>query len=200
MSVYTLPDLPYDYGQLEPHYSGKILELHHDKHHAAYVKGANETVERLEESRSKEDFTTLNGLEKNLAFNVAGHALHSIFWQNMSPDGGGEPEGALANQINADFGSYAAMKKQLSSATTLVQGSGWGAMAWEPWAKRLVITQIYDHQSNVPTSSQPLLVIDCWEHAYYLQYLNVRPDWVNAFWNIVNWQDVSARFAKAQAA
>lgn len=198
MSAYKLPDLAYDYGALEPHYSGRIVELHHAKHHAAYVKGANDTLERLAETRERGDFATLNGLEKNLAFHVAGHALHSIFWENMSPDGGGEPTGDLGGQIALDFGSFAAMAAQLSQATVLVQGSGWGALAWEPLAGRLVVTQVYDHQGNVPTSSAPLLVIDAWEHAYYLQYLNVRPDWVAAFWNLVNWPDVARRFAAAK--
>lgn len=198
MSAYKLPDLPYDHGALEPHYSGRIVELHHDKHHAAYVKGANDTLDQLTEARERGDFAALNGLEKNLAFHVAGHALHSIFWENMSPDGGGEPTGDLAGQIALDFGSFESMKSQLSQATVLVQGSGWGALAWEPLAGRLVVTQIYDHQGNVPTSSEPLLVIDAWEHAYYLQYLNVRPDWVAAFWNLVNWPDVARRLAAAK--
>src|SRR5690606_9136875 len=124
------------------------------------------------------------------------HVLHSIFWENMSPDGGGTPEGELAAAIDESFGSFDAMRAQLSAATNGVQGSGWGALAWEPMGQRLIVEQIYDHQSNVGQASTPLLVIDAWEHAYYLQYKNVRADWVTAFWNIVNWPNVMSRLEK----
>jgi Fe-Mn family superoxide dismutase len=198
MTTYTLPDLPYDFGALEPHYSGKILELHHDKHHAAYVKGTNDTLDKLAEARAKQDFGALVGLQKTLAFNLSGHVLHSLFWTNLSPDGGGKPDGELAAAIDEDFGSFDAFKAQLTNATTTVQGSGWGSLAWEPLGQRLYIEQIYDHQGNVGRSGVNLLVFDAWEHAYYLQYLNVRADYVEALWSIVNWQDVSDRFAKAR--
>jgi Fe-Mn family superoxide dismutase len=198
MTTYTLPDLPYDFGALEPHYSGKILELHHDKHHAAYVKGTNDTLDKLAEARSTGDFGSIVGLQKTLAFNLSGHVLHSLFWTNLSPDGGGKPDGELAAAIDEDFGSFDAFKAQLTNATTTVQGSGWGSLAWEPLGQRLYIEQIYDHQGNVGRSGVNLLVFDAWEHAYYLQYLNVRPDYVEALWNIVNWQDVSDRFTKAR--
>lgn len=197
--AYTLPDLSYDYAALEPHLSGEILELHHGKHHNAYVTGANQTLEKLEAARAANDFATIVGLEKTLAFNVAGHVLHSIFWDNMSPDGGDKPTGELAAALDDNFGSFDAFKNQLSQATTLVQGSGWGVLAWEPLGQRLLITQVYDHHSNFTTGSIPLMVIDAWEHAYYLQYKNVRADWVAAFWNTANWSDVEARFAKARA-
>ncbi|MCC7075845.1 MAG: superoxide dismutase [Acidimicrobiia bacterium] len=196
MSVYTLPDLPYDYGALEPHLSAEIVELHHDKHHAAYVKGANDTLEQLAEHREKGGGPALlNALEKNLAFHVSGHALHSLFWQNMSPDGGGEPDGALATRIEADLGGYQAMRAQVTAAAMGVQGSGWAALAYEPLGDKVVVTQIYDHQSNTPTAGTPLLVLDMWEHAFYLQYKNVKADWVEAFWNIVNWNDVATRLS-----
>lgn len=199
MSVYTLPDLPYDYGALEPHLSGEIVELHHDKHHAAYVKGANDTLEQLAEHREKGGGPALlNALEKNLAFHVSGHALHSLFWQNMSPDGGGEPTGDLGAAIDADLGGYQALRAQMTAAAMGVQGSGWASLAYEPLGDKLVVTQIYDHQSNSPTASQPLLVLDMWEHAFYLQYKNVKGDWVEAFWNIVNWDDVAARLTSAR--
>jgi len=198
MKQYTLPDLPYDPAALEPHYSAEIVSLHHDKHHKAYVDGANKAVEQLEAARTSNDFATINQLEKNLAFNVSGHVLHSIFWENMSPDGGGTPEGELAAAIDESFGSFDAMRAQLSAATNGVQGSGWGALAWEPMGQRLIVEQIYDHQSNVGQASTPLLVIDAWEHAYYLQYKNVRADWVTAFWNIVNWPNVMSRLEKAR--
>ena len=199
MAIYTLPDMPYDYGALEPAMSGQILELHHSKHHAAYVKGSNDTLDQLAEARDKGDYSTLVGLEKTLAFNLSGHVLHSIFWNNLSPEGGDRPDGELEAAITEHFGSFEAFAGQLSTATKGVQGSGWGALKWEPLGQRLFIEQIYDHHGNVGQGSQPLLVIDAWEHAYYLQYKNVRADFVSAFWNIVNWADVSARFTKARS-
>jgi superoxide dismutase, Fe-Mn family len=198
MSAYTLPDLPYDYAALEPHYSAKILELHHDKHHAAYVTGANTTLEKLEAARDSGDFATINQLEKNLAFHLSGHILHSLFWTNLSPDGGGKPEGELAAAIDDGFGSFDKFKEQLTQAATTVQGSGWGALAWEPLGGRLIVQQIYDHQSNVGVGSIPLFVIDAWEHAFYLQYLNDKGSFVKAVWEIANWTDVASRFAAAQ--
>ena len=198
-TVYTLPDLPYDYSALEPHYSARILELHHDKHHAAYVKGLNDTMDQLAEARDKGDFSSIVGLEKSHAFNLSGHVLHSIFWTNLSAEGGDKPAGDLAAAIDEYFGNFDAFKAQLTSATTTVQGSGWGVLAWEPLGKRLYVEQVYDHQGNVGQSGVNLLVFDAWEHAYYLQYLNVRADFVNALWNIVNWNDVAERYARARS-
>ena len=198
MSQYSLPDLPYDFGALEPHYSGEILELHHGKHHAAYVAGANATIEKLAEAREQGNFQTINQLEKNLAFHVSGHILHSLFWKNMSPEGGGTPTGELGAAIDEFFGSFEGFKNQLTQAALTIQGSGWGALAWEPLGKRLIVEQIHDHQSNISNGSIPLLVLDMWEHAFYLQYKNVKGDYVGAFWNIVNWADVTARFEKVR--
>jgi Fe-Mn family superoxide dismutase len=199
MSAYTLPDLPYDYAALEPHYSAKIVELHHDKHHAAYVAGANTTLDKLAEARDSGNFATINQLEKNLAFHVSGHILHSLFWTNLSPDGGGKPEGELAAAIDEFFGSFDGFKAQLTQASTTVQGSGWGALAWEPLGGRLIVEQIYDHQGNVGVGAIPLFVIDAWEHAFYLQYLNDKGAFVNAVWDIANWADVAERFAAARS-
>ncbi|GLZ15599.1 superoxide dismutase [Fe-Zn] 1 [Actinomadura sp. NBRC 104425] len=198
--TYALPDLPYDYAALEPAITGEILELHHSRHHAAYVKGANETLERLAEARDKEQYGSLVGLEKTLAFNLSGHVLHSIFWTNLSPDGGDRPDGELADAIDEHFGSFEAFRKQLSTATSTVQGSGWGVLAWEPVGRRLVVEQVYDHHGNVGMGTTPLLVFDAWEHAYYLQYRNVRPDYVEKLWSLVNWADVAARYAAAKNA
>ncbi len=195
---YTLPDLPYDYAALEPHITGQIIELHHDKHHNTYVQGANATIEKLEAARKSDDFGAIVGLEKTLAFNLSGHVLHSIYWTNMSPDGGGQPDGELASAIKDSFGGFDGFKKQLTQATTTVQGSGWGALAWDPLGQRLLIEQIYDHQGNVGQAGVPLLVIDIWEHAFYLQYKNVKADYVTAFWNLVNWPDVAKRLAAAR--
>ncbi|MDT0341279.1 superoxide dismutase [Streptomyces litchfieldiae] len=199
MSTYALPDMPYDYAALEPAITGEILELHHAKHHAAYVKGANDTLEQIAEARDKEQFAPaqLVGLEKTFAFNLSGHVLHSIFWQNLSPDGGDRPGGPLADAIDEHLGGFEAFKRQLTVATAAVQGSGWGVLAWEPLGRRLIVEQVYDHHGNVGQGSTPLLVFDAWEHAYYLQYRNVRPDYVVKLWDLVNWADVTARYTAA---
>jgi superoxide dismutase, Fe-Mn family len=199
MSAYTLPDLPYDYAALEPHYSAKIVELHHDKHHATYVAGANTTLEKLAEARDSGNYATINQLEKNLAFHVGGHVLHSLFWTNLSPDGGGKPEGDLAAAIDDSFGSFDGFKQQLTQASTTIQGSGWGALAWEPLGGRLIVQQIFDHQGNISLGSIPLFVIDAWEHAFYLQYQTDKAAFVNAVWEIANWPDVASRFAAAKS-
>ena len=202
MGTYALPDMPYDYAALEPAITGQILELHHAKHHAAYVKGANDTLEQIAEAREKDQITptSLVGLEKTYAFNLSGHVLHSIFWQNLSPDGGDRPAGALAAALDEHLGGFEAFKKQLTVATASVQGSGWGVLAWEPLGKRLIVEQVYDHHGNVGQGSTPLLVFDAWEHAYYLQYKNVRPDYVTKLWDLVNWEDVTARYTAATGA
>jgi len=198
MPQYTLPDLRYDYAALEPHISGRIMELHHDKHHAAYVKGANTTLEKLDEARDKEDFSRLTGLEKALAFNLSGHVLHSIFWQNMSPKAGGRPTGELAAAIQEHFGGFDKLKRQLTEVASTIMGSGWGALVWEPLGGRLLTTQIYDHQSNLNQGGIPLLVLDAWEHAFYLQYENRKTEFFDAVWNVWNWADVSERFEAAR--
>lgn len=200
MPVYALPDLPYDYAALEPAISGEILQLHHGRHHAAYVNGANTVLDQLAEARTEDKLGGLVGLEKTLAFNVSGHVLHSIYWQNLSPDGGGRPEGELATAITEHFGSFEAFSAQMTAATVTVQGSGWGVLAWEPMGRKLIVEQVYDHHGSVGVTSVPLLVFDAWEHAYYLQYRNVRPDYVTKLWNLVNWQDVSRRYTSAAAA
>jgi Fe-Mn family superoxide dismutase len=191
--------LPYANDALEPHLKSELLELHHDKHHAAYVKGANDALDSLAEARKSTSFGNIGQLEKNLAFNLSGHVLHSMFWKNMSPDGGGTPSGALGGAIDRDFGSFDAFKAHLTSAAATVQGSGWGALAWDPLGKRLVVEQVHDHQSNLGNGSLPILVVDMWEHAYYLQYHNRKAEWLDAFWELVNWKDVAERFGKVQS-
>jgi Fe-Mn family superoxide dismutase len=198
MSKYSLPPLPYDFGALEPHVSGKIMELHWGKHHAAYVKKANEALEELDQARVKGDLARLPALERALAFNLSGHVLHSIFWQNLSPDGGDEPRGELAEALAADFGSVKLFKDQVNAAAASVMGSGWAALVWEPLGRRLLVTQIYDHQSNLNQSGIPLLVLDAWEHAYYLQYQNRKEEFFSAVWNVWNWEDVSRRLEAAR--
>lgn len=194
MPTYTLPDLRFDYGALEPHISGKIMELHHDKHHAGYVKGANEALEKLDEARQKEDFRLLGAHEKALAFNLSGHVLHSLFWQNLTPKGGGRPNGPLGEALQRDFGGFDKFKRQLSEVASSIMGSGWAALVWEPLGGRLLTTQIYDHQSNLSQGGIPILVLDAWEHAFYLQYQNRKVEFFEAVWNLWNWDDVAKRF------
>ncbi len=194
MKTYVLPELTYDYSALEPHYSAQMLELHHSQHHAAYVAGANATLGKLAAARASSHFETINQLQKSLAFHVSGHVLHSLLWRNLSPNGGGQPDGELHFAINECFGSFEAMRSQMIEAATNVQGSGWGALAWEAVGQRLVVEQIYDHQGNIGNGTIPLLVLDMWEHAYYLQYQNVKASWVSAFWKLVDWEDVGRRF------
>lgn len=199
MAVYTLPDLDYDYGALEPHISGQIMQLHHDKHHQTYVTGANTALEKLEEARAKGDFGAINKLEKDLAFNLGGHINHSVFWKNMSPDGGGRPEGTeLAAAIDEYFGSFEGLQKQFNEAAKGLQGSGWGMLVWDVLGGRLNTMQLFDQQGNLPSGQIPVLQLDMWEHAYYLQYQNVKADYVDAWWNVVNWADVAARFDRAR--
>jgi len=197
MNQYKLPDLPYAYSSLEPHISGKIMELHHAKHHAAYVKAANTALDQLDDARYKEDFSRVSALERTLAFNLSGHILHSIFWQNLMPKGGGEPGGELGSAIQRDFGSFDHFRRQFNEVAATIMGSGWAALVWEPIGKRLLITQIYDHQSNLAQGGIPLAVLDAWEHAYYLQYQNRKTEFFEAVWNLWNWQDISARFSSS---
>jgi superoxide dismutase, Fe-Mn family len=198
MVAYTLPDLGYDYGELQPHLDARILELHHGKHHAAYVAGANQTLEQLAAARTTGDLSGMVGLSRTLAFNLSGHVLHSLYWTNMHPDGGGEPTGALADALGAAFGSIDRFRSHFTAAATTVQGSGWALLAYDPLGDALVIEQLSDHHENSVIGAVPLLTIDVWEHAYYLQYANARVDYIAAWWNVVAWDDVAARLAAAR--
>ncbi len=198
MAVYTLPDLPYDYAALEPHISGKIMELHHDKHHATYVTGANGALDKMQEARASDSFDTINQLEKNLAFHLGGHINHSVFWPNLSPDGGERPDGELGAAIEEFFGSFDGFQKQFSANANALQGSGWSMLVWDTLGQRLNIMQLFDQQGNLPAAQVPVLLLDMWEHAFYLQYQNVKADYVKAWWNVVNWADVAARFTAAR--
>jgi Fe-Mn family superoxide dismutase len=195
---YALPDLPYDYAALEPYISGRIMELHHGRHHATYVKGANTAIEQLAEARDQETFGSLTTLEKNLAFHLGGHVNHTVFWPNMSPDGGDKPNGELAAAIDEFFGSFDAFRAHFEANALAVQGSGWSILTWDMVAQRMYVIQLYDHQGNVPVCMVPLLLLDMWEHAYYLQYQNNKADFVKAWWNIVNWADVQSRYERAR--
>jgi superoxide dismutase, Fe-Mn family len=198
MTKYTLPDLDYDFAALEPHISGRIMQLHHGKHHAAYVAGANATLDLMAEAREKNDLTWINKLQKDLAFNLGGHVNHSIFWKNLSAEGGDKPTGELAAAIDEFFGSYDGFRAHFTANAMGIQGSGWSILAWDVLGQRLIIEQLYDQQGNLVAASVPLLMLDMWEHAFYLDYQNVKADYVTAFWNIVSWTDVQARFEAAR--
>ncbi|WP_125612120.1 superoxide dismutase [Specibacter cremeus] len=199
MTKYTLPELSYDYAALEPNISARIMELHHDKHHAAYVAGANTALDQLAEAREKNDFANVAKHSKDLAFNLGGHTNHSIFWNNLSPEGGDKPEGELAAAIDDAFGSFDAFRAHFTAAALGIQGSGWALLSYEGIGGNILIEQLFDQQGNVPVATTPLLMLDMWEHAFYLDYVNVKADYVKAFWNIVNWADVAKRFAAARA-
>ena len=198
MPVYTLPDLPYDYAALQPSISARIMELHHDKHHQTYVTGANGALDQLAEARDSGNLANLNLLTRNLAFNLAGHVNHSIFWTNLSPDGGDRPTGEIASAIDDFFGSFDKFQAHFTAAAVGVQGSGWAALVYDSIGQRPIVMQFHDQQQDFPAGTVPLLLLDVWEHAYYLDYANVRPDYVKAFWNIVNWSNVEQRFAAAR--
>ncbi len=199
MAEYTLPELDYDYSALEPYISGEIMELHHDKHHAAYVAGANKAIEQLAEARDNGTIATVAPLlSKNLAFHLGGHTNHSVFWKNMSPHGGDKPVGALAEAIDAEFGSFDKFQANFNAVAMTLQGSGWSVLAYDHIGQRLVIQQLTDQQGNISIGLTPLLLLDMWEHAFYLQYKNVKGDYVKAWWNVVNWEDVAARYAAAK--
>ena len=197
--TYSLPELSYDYASLEPHISARIMELHHSKHHQAYVTGANTALDAMAEARESGSFGNLPKLQKDLAFNLGGHVNHSVFWQNLSP-AGGEATGDLLAAIVEYFGSFDAFKSHFTAAAIGIQGSGWAYLAWDAMGNRMVIGQLYDQQGNIALGSVPLLMLDMWEHAFYLDYQNVKADYVKAFWNIINWEDVAKRFASVKVA
>jgi Fe-Mn family superoxide dismutase len=193
-----LPDLRYDYGALEPHISGRIMELHHDKHHRAYVDGANRAIAELARARAQGQLQSIASIERALAFNVSGHVLHSMFWQNLAPKAGGEPTGPLGAAIERDFGGFDPFRQQLIQVAMTIMGSGWAALVWDPITRRLGTTQIHDHQSEITQAGVPLLVLDAWEHAYYLQYQADKRKFFETIWKVWNWDDVARRFTAAQ--
>lgn len=197
MARYELPDLDYDYGALAPHISAQINELHHTKHHATYVKGANDTLDKLAEARDKGDFGSIVGLETTLAFNLAGHANHVVWWKILSPEGGDKPTGELAQAIDDAFGSWDKFQAQFTAVATTIQGNGWAALSWDPVGKTLITQQLRDHHNNLILPTVPILLVDVWEHAFYLDYKNVKADYVKALWNVYNWAEVSKRFDNA---
>ncbi|CAK1586790.1 unnamed protein product [Parnassius mnemosyne] len=194
---HTLPDLPYEYSALEPVISREIMSLHHSKHHATYVNNLNAAEEKLAQAQAKGDIETIISLQPALKFNGGGHINHTIFWQNLSPKTS-KPTDLLVKAIEKDFGSLENMKNQLATASVGVQGSGWGWLSYNKQMKKLQITTCQNQDPlQATTGLVPLFGIDVWEHAYYLQYKNVRADYVKAIFDVANWQDISARYENA---
>jgi Fe-Mn family superoxide dismutase len=195
---YSLPKLPYGYKDLEPHISEEQLSIHHQKHHQAYVAGANGILEQLDAARDKGSELDMKATLKGLAFNIGGHKLHSLFWPNLAPagKGGGTPGGMLGDAIAKDFGSFERFKKEFTQAAVSVEGSGWAALSFCSTTKRLLIMQIEKHNVNLYPTYGILMDLDVWEHAYYLDYKNARPQFVEAFWSLVNWDEVNKRLEK----
>jgi len=198
MMAHVLPELPYAYNALEPYYDEQTVRLHHDMHHKAYVDGLNNAEAKLAEAIEKGDFSLIKHIERELAFHGAGHILHTIFWENMKPGGGGTAGGAVAELIDRDFGSFDNFKKLFSASAAAVEGSGWTILACNPVFEKLVVLQAEKHQDLTQWGAVPLLIIDVWEHAYYLKYQNKRAAWIEAWWNLVNWEDVNRRVALMQ--
>jgi superoxide dismutase, Fe-Mn family len=194
---HTLPPLPYKYDALEPAISARIMELHHDIHHQSYVDGLNKAELALQEARKNNEFDLIKHWERELAFNGAGHYLHTLFWSIMSPKGG-KPDSELLSELQKSFGSFNKFKQQFTNAANKVEGSGWAILVWSPVSRRLEILQAEKHQNLSQWDIAPLLAIDVWEHAYYLQYENKRKQYIENWWNIVNWNEVNKRFAKAR--
>ena len=196
--IYILPPLPYAYDALEPYIDESTMRLHHDKHHAAYVKGANEASRNLREiAEGKRDVSETTHWVRQLAFHGSGHTMHSIFWKNMTPTPKAAPEGSLATAIKDSFGSYDNFVKLFKAASVGVEGSGWGVLGYEPLSKKLVVLGVEKHQNLSVMGIVPLLVCDVWEHAYYLKHQNNRAAYVDAFLHVVNWQDVEQRYDNA---
>ncbi|MEW5874793.1 MAG: superoxide dismutase [Candidatus Zixiibacteriota bacterium] len=198
---YVLPPLPYAYNALEPAIDEQTMKLHHDLHHAGYVKGLNKALADLAAARTSGDFAAVKAISRDLAFHGSGHVLHCVFWDNMAAPGsggGGVPSGDLADALARSFGSFDAFKAQFSAASNAVEGGGWGILAYEKLGGNLLVLQAEKHQDLSIWGVSPLLVLDVWEHAYYLRYQNKRGDYVKAFWDVVNWGDVAKRYGVAR--
>jgi len=197
--MYHLPELAYGLKDLEPYISEGQLTLHYQKHHQAYVTAANNILEKLDKSRKENSELDMKAISKELSFNVGGIQLHNLFWENMAPSGkggGGEPADVLGDAIKDSFGSFARFKKEFTQVANSCEGSGWAALTYCNKTNRLMAMQIEKHNVNFPPGCQSaILVLDVWEHAYYLDYKNERPKFVEAFWNIINWNVVKQRFS-----
>ena len=197
LKKYELPPLPYAPDALEPHISKEQLSLHHDKHHQAYVTGANAGLEKLEKARQEGTEVDMKALLKELSFNIGGHVLHTLFWPSMAPagrGGGGTPGGALADRIDQEWGSFDRFKAEFTKTASSVEGSGWAALVYCAKTNRPMIMQIEKHNNQIYPGFKILMVLDVWEHAYYIDYRNNRAQFIDAFWNVVNWDAVNKRF------
>ena len=206
MAQYELPKLPYAYDALEPHIDAKTMEIHHTKHHQTYTTKLNDALGKCSSDIQNKDIIDILGdlskvpddLRKAINFNGGGFDNHRLFWNNMKPNGGGEPGGSVADAINASFGSFADFKEKFSSTTTVIQGSGWGWLVYNPSSSKVEYVAMSNQDSPRTKGLVPLLGLDVWEHAYYLKYQNKRPDYVAAWWNVVNWDEVDNRLSKAK--
>ncbi|MCZ6583723.1 MAG: superoxide dismutase [Thaumarchaeota archaeon] len=206
MGKYTLPKLPYGYDALEPHIDARTMEIHHTKHHQTYTDKLNAALEKCSSDiQNKDILEILSNIDQipsdqkgAINFNGGGYDNHKLFWDNMKPNGGGEPGGAVADAINASFGSFSDFKEKFSSTTTVIQGSGWGWLVYNPSSSKVEYTSMPNQTSPRTKGLVPLLGLDVWEHAYYLKYQNKRPDYISAWWNVVNWDEVDSRLSKAK--
>lgn len=196
---YTLAPLPYASNALDGFLSAEILELHHDKHHASYVKGLNDTLESLEKARKKGDFDSIKSLNRQLAFFGSGHVLHTIYWHSMSPNGGGAPKGDLAEALERDLGGSDGFREQFRATAESAEASGWAILAYEPVGDRLIVTAAESHQQMGFQGARPLLVCDVWEHAYYLRYQNRRAEYVKGFFDVIDWERVARDLEEMRA-
>lgn len=195
---HTLPPLPYAYNALEPHIDEQTMRLHHDAHHQSYVNGLNKAEKMMAVARTNNNYELIKHWEREAAFHGAGHYLHTVFWHIMSPQGGGEPKGKLHQQIVKNYGGFEPFKQHFSAAAKEVEGGGWAILAWSPRSHRTEILQAEKHQNLTQWESIPLLVLDVWEHAYYLRYQNNRAKYIEAWWHVVDWAHVNERFNQAR--
>lgn len=196
-NLYKLPELPYAAKDLAPYISEEQLKIHHQKHHQAYVNGANAIFEKLEKARKESADLDIKSTLKELSFNIGGHLLHSLFWNNLTPNtkgDGGEPGGVLGEIIEKEFGDFERFKKEFTQTALSIEGSGWAALAFDKLIKRPIIMQIEKHNTNIYPTLGILIVLDMFEHAYYIDYKNEKAKFTEAFWNIVNWEEVKKRF------
>lgn len=206
MGKYTLPEMPYAYDALEPHIDAQTMEIHHSKHHQKYTDGMNGALEKLSPELQDKDIeeilSNINQVPEDVKgainFNGGGYDNHKLFWNSMKQNGGGEPTGAIADAINDSFGSFAEFKELFSSKTAPIQGSGWGWLVYNPNSGKVEYKAMPNQTSPRTEGLVPLLGLDVWEHAYYLKYQNKRPDYIAAWWNVINWDEVNDRFSKAK--
>lgn len=192
-AVFDLPDLPYSYDALEPHIDEETMRLHHDKHHQGYVDGLNEAVRQAHISRETGDFDQIRHWSRQIAFNGSGHFNHSLFWKIMCPPDSEHTEvpDELESQIRRDFGSFDKFERHFKEAASAVEGSGWGMLRWDPFSDQLLISSTENHQHAYLSGSFPVLLVDVWEHAYYVSYRNRRDEYLDEWWNVVNWEKVN---------